>query len=150
MRDATSQGELASQSNLYELSNFYTVAVVKSGADIVVSRIEEDRDVPGGKGQVRLIHLANGVGPVDVYITAPGVDLTGVTPTESNVSFGTSSTSREPYLELNPGNYQVRVTTAGTQTVLLTEDVTLADGSSKTVYAINSGTPDLIEIDDKQ
>jgi hypothetical protein len=150
VRDAVSQGELARSTNLYELSNYYTTVVYNGTEGVQIARVREDRDVREGRAQLRFIHLANSVGPVDVYVTAPGTDLTGVTPTESNVPFGTSSTDLEEYLDLEPGNYQVRVTAAGTQNVILTEDVNLVAGASRTVYAVSNGTPDLLEVNDKE
>ena len=64
--------------------------------------------------KVRLIHastVADAVSPegVDVYVTAPGTDLSTVEPTIDNFEYGVNT----GFIELTPGDYEVTVTADG-------------------------------------
>jgi len=64
---------------------------------------------------VRVLHEAPTGGSLDVYVTAPLADLNLATPTVAGITFGTATS----YEVLSSGNYQVRLTTAGTKTVMV-------------------------------
>jgi hypothetical protein len=67
-----------------------------------------------GNAKVRVIHFASAP-TVDIYLTEPDADLESETPTLVSLgSFGASD-----YLELSAGDYQMRITTAGTKTVVI-------------------------------
>jgi hypothetical protein len=65
--------------------------------------------------KLRVFHEAPSGGSLDMYITAPFADLTSVTPTVAGLTFG----SETSYRVLPSGSYQVRLTTAGTKTVVV-------------------------------
>ncbi|MEP7326974.1 MAG: DUF4397 domain-containing protein [Gemmatimonadota bacterium] len=65
--------------------------------------------------KIRVLHEAFSGGPLDVYITAPLADLTTATPTVAGLDFGEATA----YSVLLSGTYQVRLTTAGTKTVVI-------------------------------
>jgi hypothetical protein len=72
---------------------------------------------------------------VDVYVTAPGADLATATPALTGVEFGDAS----DYLEVPAGDYQVRVTPAGTKTVAIDSGaLTLSGGQVRTVIAVDA------------
>jgi hypothetical protein len=84
----------------------------------------DDNRAPGpGHAKVRVARIG-GAPSADVYITAPGADLNTASPTASALEWGTAS----DYVELPGGDYQVRVTTAGTKTVII-------DGGTKQLAA---------------
>jgi hypothetical protein len=71
---------------------------------------------------------------VDIYVTAPGADLQVATPTLTNVPFGAAS----DYLEIPAGDYQLRVTPAGSKTVVIDSGMqNLAAGQLRTVIAVD-------------
>ncbi|MGH7468643.1 MAG: DUF4397 domain-containing protein [Longimicrobiales bacterium] len=70
---------------------------------------------PAGSTRIRFVDAAPSTALVDVYITAPGASLPASTPTFEDLTFKTVAT----YITLLAGTYRIRVTTAGTTTVLL-------------------------------
>jgi hypothetical protein len=94
-----------------------------------------DDNTPSSEGdaRVRVIHFANAP-PVDVYLTAPGVDLEAETPVLA--SLGTFDVS--DYLEASSGDHQLRFTAAGTKTVILDGDTqALGPGEVRTVVLVD-------------
>jgi hypothetical protein len=72
---------------------------------------------------------------VDIYVTAPGADLEAATPALTGVPFGAAS----DYLTVPAGDYQVRVTPAGTKIVAIDSGtLALAAGQVRTVIAVDS------------
>lgn len=108
--------------------------------------------VSAGAARVWVLHAANNVqdlvaGPVDVYVTAPGADLTAEAPLGS-FNFKETLPADGP-AELPAGDYQIRVGvgTPGDPEFLLAFDsgpVTLADGADLVIAAVPSttGQPD--------
>lgn len=66
-----------------------------------------------GQAGLRVINAAAGSATYDVYVTAPGSTLG--TAAATGIGFGTVS----GYINVPPGTSQVRLTNAGTQTVLI-------------------------------
>jgi len=85
--------------------------------------------------KVRAIHGAPSAPAGDIYVTAPGADLSGETPALSGVEFGDVA----DYIEAPAGDYQVRVTLAGTRTVVIDSGpLTLASGQVRTAIAVDA------------
>jgi hypothetical protein len=112
--------------------------VIASGlaADIEPLVLEDDNSAPAaGNVRVRAVHGAPSAPAVDIYITAPGADLSTETPTLSNVQFRGAS----DYIEAPAGDYQVRVTPAGTKTVVIDSGTLgLASGQVRTAVAVDA------------
>ena len=73
--------------------------------------------------------------PVDVYVTAPGADISTTAPTLSNVAF----TEFSDFLEIPEGDYQIRVTTVGSNApVFDSGTLTLDAGSILTAVAVDA------------
>jgi uncharacterized protein DUF4397 len=112
--------------------------------------LEDDNSTPAaGTARVRAIHGAPSAPAVDVYVTAPGADLEAASPALSNVAFGDVA----DYLEVPAGDYQVRVTPAGTKTVVIDSGaLTLTSGQVRSAIAVDApggGAPfDLLILDD--
>ena len=68
-----------------------------------------------GDGFVRVLNASLTMGPADVYIVAAGTSLAGVKPVAANVGFDQDG----GYQQVAAGDYEVVLTTPGTQTVLL-------------------------------
>jgi hypothetical protein len=128
----------------------YTVIAGGLVSDIAPIVLEDDRSAPAsGNIKVRAVHGAPSAPAVDIYVTAPGADLAAATPTLTNVPFGAAS----DYIEVPAGQYQVRVTPAGTKTVAIDSGtLTLAAGQVRTAIAVDSpggGAPfDLLLLED--
>ena len=118
-----------------------TLFVVRSGTSGTATGtllVTDDNTAPAaGSVKLRLVDLANTAGNVDVYVTAPNASIATVAPTLANVAPGAVS----QYLTLAAGSYRVRLTTAGTKTVVL--DVStgaLAAGAIRTFVALDPVT----------
>jgi hypothetical protein len=128
----------------------YTVIASGLVAAIEPIVLEDDNSAPAaGTARVRAIHGAPSAAAVDIYITAPGEDLEAETPALGNVEFGDVA----DYIEAPVGDYQVRVTPAGTKTVVIDSGtLTLESGQVRTAIAVDAaggGPPfDLLVLED--
>jgi hypothetical protein len=114
----------------------YTVIAGGLTSDIGPIVLEDDRSAPSsGNVKVRAVHGAPSAPAVDIYVTAPGADIAGATATLSNVPFGAAS----DYLSVPAGDYQVRITPAGSKTVVIDSgSLTLTAGQVRTAIAVDS------------
>lgn len=114
----------------------YTVIASGAVASIAPIVLVDDNAAPdAGNARVRAIHGAPGAPAVDVYVTAPGEDLTQVTPVLTGVEFGDVA----DYLEVPAGDYQVRVAPAGTTSVVIDSGVlSLGAGEVRTAIAVDA------------
>ena len=114
----------------------YTVIASDLVAQITPIVLEDDNTAPAaGNARVRAIHGAPSAPAVDIYVTAPGADLEAATPVLTGVSFGDVA----DYLEVPAGDYQVRVTPAGTKTVAIDSGaLTLESGQVRTAIAVDA------------
>jgi hypothetical protein len=114
----------------------YTVIAGGLVSDIAPIVVEDDRSAPSsGNVKVRAVHGAPSAPAVDIYVTAPGADLAAATPVLTGVSFGAAS----DYLSVPAGDYQVRITPAGSKTVVIDSgSLTLAAGQVRTAIAVDS------------
>ncbi|MEZ0335959.1 MAG: DUF4397 domain-containing protein [Gemmatimonadales bacterium] len=114
----------------------YTVIASGLVAEIEPIVLVDDNSAPAaGNVRVRAIHGAPSAPAVDVYVTAPDADLDAATPVLTNVAFGDVA----PYLEVPAGDYQVRVTPAGTKIVVIDSGaLTLASGQVRTAIAVDA------------
>ena len=112
--------------------------------------LQDDNSAPAaGTARVRAIHGAPGAPAVDIYVTAPGADLETTIPLLANVEFGDVA----DYIEAPAGDYQVRVTPAGTKTVVIDSGtLALSIGQVRTAIAVDAaggGAPfDLLVLED--
>jgi len=115
---------------------YYTAIASNVAASITPLVLLDDLSAPAaGSAKVRLVHTAPSAGLVDVYVTAPNADISGVAPNVANFDFQDET----GYLELPVGSYQVRVTLAGTKTVAIdTGTLPLAAGFIATALAVEA------------
>jgi hypothetical protein len=114
----------------------YTVVVTGSEGEIEPILLTDDpAPPPTGQAKFRVIHAAAAADLVDIYVTAPGALLAGTTPTFTSISFGSGSS----YATLPVGPYQVRITRAGSQEILVDSGtIQLSEGDIRTAVAIES------------
>ncbi|MGI9076380.1 MAG: DUF4397 domain-containing protein [Gemmatimonadaceae bacterium] len=115
-----------------------TVFAVKQGGVATTVVVTDDNSLPPPDSvKLRVIHLAQSAGNVDIYVTAPNASIATVVPTFANVAPGTVST----YLKLLRGAYQVRFTAPGSTVVILTITTpTLAAGAVRTAVSLDPQT----------
>lgn len=95
-------------------NQYYTILALNTPAKLQAAIENDDLTPPtSGDCKIRVVHGSPSAGPVDVYVTAPGVSLTDpknpVAPVLSNFLFGTVT----QYLQVPAGSYEVRVTVTG-------------------------------------
>jgi hypothetical protein len=114
----------------------YTVIASGLVAEIAPIVLVDDNSTPAaGNARVRAIHGAPSAPAVDIYVTAPGADLEAVVPVLTGVAFGDVA----DYLEVPAGDYQVRVTPAGTKVVAIDSGaLTLESGQVRTAIAVDA------------
>lgn len=110
--------------------NKYTLIAVPSAGSLTdVVRIDDpfEKGVTSDNARVRAFNAAFNAANVDVYLTAPTTDIATVGPTFAAVGFKQAMpASGANSSELEGGAYTLRLTTAGTKSVLFTSAVTLA------------------------
>jgi hypothetical protein len=130
VRDAANGTQLGTTSMRVENETRYTIlALPGSGTMYNLLQISDpDSNATDAKARVRIVNGNAATGSMDVYITSPGADISGATPTMAAVAnqapspaTGANSTS------LASGIYQVRLTTAGTKTVFFSGVLSIGD-----------------------
>ena len=119
-------------------------AIGGAGGSAVTSIITtDDNTVSATQARVRIIQLSPTAGPVDVFVTAPGADLTTATPVVSGLAYQGASA----YVAFAPGTYQVRTVPAGTPAAnraasvsITLASVVLAGGTGRTIVAADNST----------
>ena len=112
--------------------NKYTfVAVPGAGAEasFVMYADPYNKSLTSDKARLRVLNGSAGAASIDVYLSAPGTDITpaSVTPTISATAYkSVGPASANDSIEIPAGSYRTTITLAGTKTVLLVGQLTLA------------------------
>lgn len=92
--------------------------------------LTDDNSAPSsGNVKLRVVHASPSSVNIDVYIVAPGTDITGLTDSIDNLSFGQAST----YQTVAPTMNEVIVTFHGEKTRRVDQTLTLAAGQVRTI-----------------
>jgi hypothetical protein len=90
-----------------------------------------------GNVKIRVLNAApvDAIAPpdLDVYVVAPGTDITGVTPNISSLAYGQASA----YQDVPASQNQVIFTVAGDKTPIINETYTLTAGQIRTLVTVN-------------
>jgi hypothetical protein len=126
--------------------NRYTlIAVPDSGSATEVVRIADpyNKSVTSDDTRVRVFNAAANTASFDLYITAPATNIASVGPTLAGAGYKQAvPASGADSLDLEGGNYTLRLTVPGTKTVFFTAPITLPrDGDWLLVPVANSVTP---------
>jgi hypothetical protein len=129
-----------------ERGELYTVLATGELADFQLLPLEdEDRSV-ATDARVRIVHGSPNAGNVDIYVTAPGADISAETPAFTDVPFRAVT----DYVPLVPGAYDVTVTATGTTTAAIGPvAVSFVGGDVATVIARDApggGGPFALEV----
>lgn len=115
----------------------YDILAINSLAMLEPLILTDDYRRVATAAKIRIVHastVADGLTPVgvDIYVTAPGTDITTVEPTLEDVPFRENT----GFLELAGGNYEVTVTAANdTAPAIPTTPITIVDGGIYTAIA---------------
>jgi len=130
VRDAAAGTVLGTTSMRAENATRYTiVALPGSGTMYNLLQISDPySNAATSKARLRIVKGDVVEGTMDVYITAPGADISGVTPTMAAVASQASSpaTGADSY-SVASGVYQIRLTGAGTKTVFFSGAINVGD-----------------------
>jgi hypothetical protein len=123
-----------------EGENSYNVLAIGSATDGTIEPLlvsSERSSVTSGNARVQIVHAAPAAPTVDVYVTAPDADIQTAQPL-ATASFKDSTDQ----VEVTGGDYQIRITAAGTKTVVFDSGtVTLpADADLLVAATQNTGT----------
>jgi uncharacterized protein DUF4397 len=100
--------------------------------------LTDDNSAPtSGNVKLRVVQAAPGDGvtppTLDIYVVAPGTDISGMSPTISSLAFGQASA----YQTTAPTSNQVIFTAAGDKTPVINQTLTLAAGQIRTLVTVN-------------
>lgn len=97
---------------------------------------------PGtGNFAVRVLNTSLVAGPVDLYLTAPGADISAATPVLTAVAPGVVSA----FTNVAAGNLEVRVTPTGNKNVIYdAAPTTYAQGTGQTIVTYSKGSGALV------
>lgn len=125
----------------FAADTLYSVIAINDVANIEPLILEQpDTAVPAGSVRVRVVHAAPAAPEVDVFVTAPGADLTAEAPL-GTFEFGGDLGP----VEVTGGDYQIRVTAAGDPAAVVFDSGTVAlpaDANLLVAAVANTGAGD--------
>ena len=118
VNDSGSGAVLATTAPTVAKGQHFALIAYESGGNVRTAVIAEDSTAPTtGTAELRIFDTATDSGAIDVYVTAPTVDIT--TLSSPTFTFASStSVQASAFLSFGPGTYRVRVTGAGNATDL--------------------------------
>jgi hypothetical protein len=135
----SSGSTVASYNGLFQLNNFYTVAVTQQNGNYQTF-LFSDNSAPtgGGVNQLRIANTIPGSPSVDVYVT-PGSSANPTLTNGNLLKAGLAYGSATNYDTLSPGQFTVTITTANSpSSVLFNQVVSLSAAQAETAYAVSS------------
>ena len=122
----------------FETGAFYTFVVtgpIDSPTSLLLT--DDTTSAASGSFKLRMLHLAPAGPAMDLYYTGPSDDIATATPIVSGLAYKGVS----PYLTPAIGSGRLRVTQAGTKTVLIDSGtLTFSNGEVGTLVVIGSST----------
>jgi uncharacterized protein DUF4397 len=142
LKSSTSGSALTTHSVSLETGAHYTEILSGRATNLVANIYQDNMDDPSaGNVKVRFFQVAPSMPIADVYITNATTDIASANPTLVNISFRNTPT----YLQITGGTYRIRLTAAGTKTVLFdVSGVNLQTGTIRSVLTLDKaggGTP---------
>ncbi len=117
-----------------EAAENYSVYAVDVLANIEPLVLSRDNRRIGTEAKIDIVHASPAAGNVDIFVTAPGTDITTVSPAFTDIPFKAST----DFVSLAAGDYDVTVTATGTTTAAIgPATISLAAGGIYTAVAID-------------
>ncbi|HEX3633851.1 MAG TPA: DUF4397 domain-containing protein [Casimicrobiaceae bacterium] len=123
----------------------YSYVIYGPQTAVAAQLLADSFNDPGdGFFSVRLVNAAPGPGALDLYLTAPGADLTATAPAVANIPYSSASL----FVPVTKGtNFEIRITPAGTKDVIYDgAPQTFAEHSGATVVALGKGSGKLVNV----
>lgn len=140
VRDTGTMTDLINSTVSFSSGKQYTVIATgfvnpPPAGTIAAVTLTDDNSAPtSGNFKLRVVHAApSGPANVDVYIVAPGTDISSMSPTISSLAYGQASS----YQSMAPTSNQVIFTMAGDKTPVINQTYTLAAGQIRTLVTVN-------------
>ncbi|MGH9516821.1 MAG: DUF4397 domain-containing protein [Terriglobales bacterium] len=113
-------------------SGHNTVLATNSGPTVFT----DNKTTPSsGNIQIRAINASTSLGTADVYVIAPGIDISTVNPTFSALAYQSASS----YATVAAGSYQIEFAQAGSKNELINSNaVSFSAGQIRTVVALDN------------
>ncbi len=115
----------------------YSIVAYRSFSDLRMTPLQDlNTPAPDGESHVRLLHIANTLGAVDLYVTAGEVDdISAVTPTIQDLEFEHITS----YMPFSAGARRVHITDDGTKDIIHdTGALTFGSTGVYTIYIIEN------------
>lgn len=153
VRDSGSQGEVFRQTldlpRTEELTFFALGSLTDPAEQNVLFLVDAPSQPGSGEALVRVLHGSVLAGTVDVYVTAPAADISGLDPTIADFELEQAT----DYLPLPAGSYEITVTAAGTKVPAIGPvPASVAEGDILTIVAVDPvdlmGSPSLTILSD--
>jgi hypothetical protein len=113
--------------------NKYTILAVPNAGSVTEAVLIDDpynKGVVSDNARVRMFNASFNAAALDAYLTAPGADLSNLQPNFAAVNYKQAvPASGQDSSELEGGNYELRLTAAGTKNVVFTANVSLAENA---------------------
>lgn len=143
LRVAGASTELAQARFNPDRGHQYTLVALPSASapsGFTLSVIDDpynNKSVASDNARLRVLNASARLAPVDVYLTQRGADLNGRSPQWARVGTGESQPpSGADAVTLEGGDYQLRVTPAGSKTVLFSTDVSVPRNADWLLLAV--------------
>lgn len=152
VRNTGTTNDLINTSPSFNSGTAYTVVAtgVVGNNTVVAQPLTDDNSAPqSGNIKLRIIHASpSGPTPVDIYVVAPGTDITSVSPTISSLAYQSASS----YLNIAAATWEVIVTPAGLKARDIDVPYTFANPNIRTLVLVDvvnggsmSATPLLLQ-----
>jgi Domain of unknown function (DUF4397) len=150
LRTATGNAELATASFNADRGNKYTLVALPtdSGAELLAIRDPYNKSVTSDDARVRVLNAAVNAQSFDVYITQVAADIAAATPQLGDISYKeVQPESGDDSIELEQGTYRLRLTPAGSKTVIFNATIDVPeDGDWLLVVLPEDATPNNVRV----
>lgn len=152
---AGTQTELGRATVVAATGHKYTVVALPGATAAEVLLIDDpfEKGLLSNKARVRTLNASFNAQNVDIYLTMPAIDINSVGPNFSNVGYKQASpASGVDSVDMDGGTYRLRITTAGTKTVIFDSGALTLDNNADwlitTIPAdgIGATVPDKIKV----
>jgi hypothetical protein len=125
-------------------TNYSYVIFGPSTAVGTILAVDGFADPGSGNYALRILNAAAGAGPIDVYVTAPGADLSNAAPTIGSVAYNTATAFQTV---TSPGIFEIRITPSGTKTIIFdSTPKPFTERSGTTIVAYSKGGGTLVNV----